>query len=56
MLLKVKRKVRFCYIVFRVVINWDIVYQRRVVEFLRQDDIISIIADRYDGYFSEELR
>lgn len=40
----------------QVIINWNIVYQRRVVEFLRQDDIISIISNRYDGPITEELR
>ncbi|XP_065896635.1 E3 ubiquitin-protein ligase HECW1-like isoform X3 [Dysidea avara] len=32
------------------------VYQRRVVEFLRQDNIYSIISDRYDGPITEDLR
>lgn len=34
----------------------SLVYQRRVVEFLRQDDIIQVIASRYDGAISDELR
>ena len=31
-------------------------YQCRVVDFLRQDDIISIIVGRYDGPITDELR
>lgn len=41
---------------YQVVMNWSIVYQRRVVEFLRQDDVINVIASRYDGAITEELR
>lgn len=39
-----------------MIINWSIVYQHRVVEFLRQDDIISIIASRYEGAITDDLR
>jgi len=37
--------------------NWlMIVYQRHVVEFLRQNNIYNIISDRYDGPITEDLR
>ena len=55
-LLKPKKKVRYCSAGCQVIINLSIVYQHRVVEFLRQDDIISIIAGRYDGPINDELR
>ena len=52
---KLRKKVKFCYVVCYVIADL-LVYQRRVVEFLRQDDIIQVIASRYDGAISDELR